>query len=239
MKKSIKRVIALIVLLAIIFVSGVVNAASVSMSLASDSKLVAGDTVIVTLKISSIDAGDGVDAIVGTLNYDKNVFDQVTDENFEGLNRWNIQTYNDETGIFTATRSSKVNMASDVLKVTLKAKAAVTVNSTSIEVKELTASGGAVDMGGTGDIKVNNVSVTVNKASQIRPNPDDKTNQQQGGQENTEKPVNKQSPIVNSNNTPSTKLPQTGEEYGIVLGIAVVAIVSIIAYVRYRNVNIK
>lgn len=53
---------------------------------------------------------------------------------------------------------------------------------------------------------------------------------------NTDKNLNSE---LKGNNVPTTKLPQTGEEYGIVLAIAVVAIISIIAYIRYRNVNIK
>lgn len=243
MKRSIKNLVALTILFIIVCIVGTVNAASVSMSLTSNSKLVEGQTVEVTLKITNIDAGDGIDAITGTLNYDKNVFEEVTIESFEGINRWSIQGYSEESGIFIFLRSSKVNMQSDVLKITLKAKTAVVVNSSIIEIKELTASGGDVASGGTGDIEIQAVNVTINKASQITPDDPNKTNTDQGGQTttpttNTQKPVNTQSPI-SSNNTPNTKLPQTGDEYGIVLAIAVVAIISIIAYIRYKNVNIK
>lgn len=226
MKRSIKSLIALTILFIIICVGGTVNAATASMSLTSNSKLVEGQTVEVTLKITNIDAGDGIDAIQGTLNYDKNVFEEVTDENFEGINRWNIQGYSSESGIFIFLRSSKVNMQSDVLKITLRVKSAVVVNSSIIEIKELSASGGDVASGGTGDILVQAVNVTINKVSQIQ---DPSTNTQ----------TNEQSTNIIANNTSNTKLPQTGDEYGIVLAIAVVTIVSIIAYIRYRNVNIK
>lgn len=238
MKRNIKNLIALTIIFIIICIIGTVNAATASMSLTSSSKLVEGQTVEVTLKITSIDAGAGVDGVKGTLNYDKNVFEEVTDESFEGINRWNVQGYNPESGIFTLLRSSKVNMQSDVVKITLRAKAAVVVNSSIIEIKEITTSGGDVANGGTGDISVQSVNVTINKASQI---PGPSTNTQTNEQVNEQQPpkTNTQSPIVSGNNAPTTKLPQTGEEYGIVLAIAIVTIVSIIAYIRYKNVNIK
>lgn len=244
MKRSIKNLLVLVVLLTTICTVGKVNAASISMTLTSDSKLVAGDTVTVTLRILNIDAGDGVDTISGKLVYDTDVFEEITEEqytnNFQGLNSWNPMGYNASEFKFTALRGSKVNMASDVLQIKLKAKSAITVNSTSIEVKDMELSGGME----TGDIKPLDVKIEINKASQIIPTPDDKVNEQQGGQQNQELPintqkVNNQTSVINGNNTSNTKLPQTGDEYGIVLAIALVAVISIIAYIRYRNVNIK
>lgn len=234
MKRSIK--ILLTVLLIMMCIVGTVNASSITMELNSNSKLVAGDTVVVTLRIKNIDAGDGVDAISGNLVYDANVFETITDDNyttyFQGVNSWNSSGYNAQENRFTATRGNKVNMASDVLQIKLKAKTAVTVDSTTIQVKDIEFSGGM----DTGDINPTDVSIKIDKASQITPDDPNKTNTQPTT--NTQKPVNTQSPI-NSNNTPNTKLPQTGDEYGIVLAIAVVAIISIIAYIRYKNVNIK
>ncbi len=236
MKRSLKNLISLVILFSVICMIGTVNAASTSMSLTSDSKLIAGNTVTVILKITNIDAGEGIDALKGTLNYDKNIFEDVTIESFEGINRWSIMDYNPQTGIFTAIRSPKVNMQSDVLKVTLKAKNAITVNSSIVEIKDITVSGGAVEVGGTGDIVVQPVNVTINKVSEINPDPEKPNTNEQTNSVTTNK-INGNE--VKGNNVPNTKLPQTGEEYGIVFTIAVVAIISIIAYIRYRNVNIK
>ncbi len=236
MKKSIKILLAILVIM--ICIVGTVHAASVTMELKSSSNLVAGDTVVVTLRIKNIDAGDGVDTISGALVYDTNIFETITDDNyttyFQGLNSWNPMGYNAGENRFTALRGNKVNMASDVLQIKLKAKTAITVDSTTIQVKDIEFSGG-ID---TGDINSEDVSIKIDKASQITPEPD-KKNEQQGGQITPDKPINNQSPVVNGNNTSNTKLPQTGDEYGIVLAIAVVAIVSIIAYIRYKNINIK
>lgn len=241
MKRSIKILLAVLVIM--ICIVGTVNAASITTELKSSSNLVAGDTVTITLRIKNIDAGDGVDAISGALVYDTNVFETITEDNYttyiQGVNSWNPIGYNTQENRFTAVRGNKVNMASDVLQIKLKAKSSVTVDSTTIQVKDIEFSGGL----DTGDINPADVSIKIDKASQITPDDPNKTNTQPGGQTtpttNTQQPVNTQTPVVNGNNTPNTKLPQTGDEYGIVLAITVVTIVSIIAYVRYKNVNIK
>lgn len=242
MKRSIKILLAVLVIM--ICIVGTVNAASITMELKSSSNLVAGDTVTITLRIKNIDAGDGVDAISGALVYDTNVFETITEDNYmayiQGVNSWNPIGYNNQENRFTAVRGNKVNMASDVLQIKLKAKSPVTVDSTTIQVKDIEFSGGEE----TGDINPADVSIKIDKASQITPDDPNKTNTEQGGQTtppttNTQKPVNTQTPVINGNNNPNTKLPQTGDEYGIVLAIAVVTIVSIIAYVRYKNVKIK
>ena len=241
MKRSIKILLAVLVIM--ICIVGKVNAASITTELKSSSNLVAGDTVTITLRIKNIDAGDGVDAISGALVYDTNVFETITEDNYttyiQGVNSWNPIGYKNQENRFTAVRGNKVNMASDVLQIKLKAKSSVTVDSTTIQVKDIEFSGGL----DTGDINPADVSIKIDKASQITPDDPNKTNTQPGGQTtpttNTQQPVNTQTPVVNGNNTPNTKLPQTGDEYGIVLAIAVVTIVSIIAYVRYKNVNIK
>ncbi len=212
MRKITKIVIMLMIVLVLISYVGVVNAASVGMTLNSSSKLKVGDNVEVTLKISNITAGEGIDAIVATLNYDKNVFEEVSQNNFTGMNQWNVNLYATDTQIFTITKSAKVNTPSDVLKIVLKVKSPVNVNSTEIKIKDITASGGAVDVGGTGDIVVQDVKVNVLKEETTKPPVQDK---------------------------PNTSLPKTGEEVWIMASIAVLSIVAVIAYVKYRNIKFK
>lgn len=211
MKKVSKILTILMIACILISYAGVVNAASVSMTLNSSSKLKAGDTIEVTLKIGNITAGDGIDAIVASLDYDKNVFEQVTQSNFVGLNQWNVNIYDATTQIFTMTKSAKVNTPTDVLKITLKVKNPVNVNSTTITIKDISASGGAVDVGGTGDITVQNTSVIIQKETTTTVVPE----------------------------KPSTNLPKTGEEVGIIASIAVVSVIAVIAYVKYRNIQVK
>lgn len=236
MKNNLKSKILLIILILITMISltGFVSAFSVNMQLDSSSKLKAGDTVEVTLKILNIDAGDGIDSIAATLEYDKNVFEEVTEDNFEGLNRWNVNIYSTDSQKFTVSKSSKVNQASDVFKLTLKAKTAVDVDSTEITIKDITASGGSSDIGGTGDIQVQKVSKTINKETT---NENPLTNKETDKTNTTTNPVTK---INDISGATTGKLPQTGENIlGIVAAITIVSIIAIVAFIKYRNINLK
>lgn len=236
---KIKALIVMLLLITFISLTGIVNAASVNMSLNSSSKLKAGDVVTVTLKISSIDAGDGIDAIVATLDYDKNVFEEVTEDSFEGINKWNVNVYSTDTQMFTVTKSSKVNSVSDILKISLKVKDTISVDSTEIKLKDITASGGAVDSGGTGDIEIKEASVKIAKdTSTNKPI----TNIVENTTTNTAKNeiVNTVNKVSNTSGTAGGKLPQTGESIiGITAGTLIISIIAIIAYIKYRNINIK
>ena len=249
MKKRISLLMALILFIACL--SGVVNAAnSMKMILTSDSKLVPGDTVVVDFKISEINAGDGIDAIVGTLDYNKNVFEEVTEDNFEGQNRWSLGMYDTETQMFTLLKSSKINLPSDVLKITLRVKDSASADSTTITVKDITTSGGIE----TGDIEVEDVTITIDKrVSNPEPEVNETVNEVvnetvneevnntqneiTGGNTNTNTNANKINTNTNKNE-PAGKLPQTGEGIEVALGIAIISIIAVIAYSKYRNINI-
>ncbi len=192
MKTKIRNITIILILAIIILFSKTVKAESkVEMQLtSSDTKLIAGQSVEVTLSITNIDAGNGIDAIVGKINYDENVFEEITDEELDGQNKWNVQIYNPNTRLFTISKSSKVNKNSDVLKITFKVKEGVTAENAKISISDIVVSGGSVATGGTGDIKVSETSITI-KANQDteenkgdnnqQENPED--NEQQGNQE--------------------------------------------------------
>lgn len=207
-----KIVTILMIVFIVISYASVVNAVSVGMTLNSSSKLKAGDIVEVTLKIGNITAGEGIDAIVASLDYDKTVFEEVTQNNLVGLNQWSVNIYDTATQILTMTKSAKVTTPSDVLKITLRVKNPVNINSTIITMKEISASGGAVDVGGTGDITVQNTSVTIQKEATTTTVVPEK---------------------------PNTNLPKTGEGIGIMASIVVVSVVAVIAYIKYRNIQVK
>lgn len=265
MKKNIKILSIIIALIIALSITRIVNAVSVNMDLDSSSKLKAGETVEIMLKITGIDTEKGIDAISATIEYDKNVFEEVKQSNLEGINEWNVGQYGEESQIFTILRSEMVNTKSDVLKITLKAKETIDVSSTIVELKDIQASGGAVIDGGTGDIDVNSVKITIYKADEDTTPPttntvtDEPTTNTVTGNPGTDVQANTQTNIVpgtqtktnvitnaqiktntaTNNNNVGDKLPQTGEGYGIVIAIAVVAIISVIAFVKYRNLNIK
>ncbi len=165
MKIKLKTLITVSIMALIVVISTISNAASVGMSLSSKSKLKAGDTVTVTMSLGNIDAGNGIDTITAAeLNYDKNVFETVETSNLIASNSW-TPTYASSTNMLTVLKNSKVTKGETVLTITLKVKSTLSVKSTTVTLKDIVVSGGRVQDGGTGDINVNNASVTINADS--------------------------------------------------------------------------
>lgn len=181
MKKLVKSTIVVFIAIMILTVSTVVNAEtgenySVRMSLTSNSKLNAGDTVTVSVNLTSVNAGNGIDTITAELNYDTNVFEEISSSNFTASNGWKTPSYAASSKMLTVQKDSKVKSAETIFTISLKAKNPINTNSTTISLKEITASGGRITDGGTGDITVNNTSVTINKNQNATSNTENPTN---------------------------------------------------------------
>lgn len=229
-KINVKLITVVFIMALILTISTIVNAYSVGMTLTSNSKLKAGETVTVTVNLGTVDAGNGIDTITGELNYDKNVFETLASSNFTASNEW-TPTYAASTNMISLLKNTKVKAGETVLTITLKVKSSISVKSTTITLKDIVVSGGRVADGGTGDITVNNASVTINAESSST---------------NTVTPTNTTSTKTNTNTTTTTKdntvtskakLPKAGlEQYGI-LAIIVVAIVGIFSYVLYKKTS--
>lgn len=256
MKKSTKIISIMISLVIILSIAGVSNAFSASFKAESSSKLEAGKTVEVRLKIDNIDAGNGINAIGITLDYNKNVFDQVTRNSIETSNDWYIGGFATDTGIFTILRDENVKTSSEILKITLRVKETANVNSTDITFKNISASGGDVASGGTGDIIIPETKVTIGKKIDIENPPTTNTVANEVTNEvanittntttntvtNTTTNTTNTNKVTNTTGTGSSsgKLPQTGEnDIIMVIGILLVAVVAIVAFVKYRDLNIK
>lgn len=240
MKTKLKTLLTVSIMALILVISTISNAASVGMSLSSNSKLKAGDTVTVTMSLGNIDAGNGIDTITAELNYDKNVFETVETSNLIASNSW-TPTYASSTNMLTVLKNSKVTKGETVLTITLKVKSTLSVKSTTVTLKDIVVSGGRVQDGGTGDINVNNASVTINadsdavsKNENTISNTTTVTNTTNTSKTNT----TKQNTTLKDNTvTKNTTLPKTGIEQGGVIAIVVIAIVGTFSYVLYKKTS--
>ena len=234
MKTKLKTLLTVSIMALIVVISTISNAASVGMTLSSNSKLKAGDTVTVTMSLGNIDAGNGIDTITAELNYDKNVFETVETSNLIASNSW-TPTYASSTNMLTVLKNSKVTKGETVLTITLKVKSTLSVKSTTVTLKDIVVSGGRVQDGGTGDINVNNASVTINADSDaISKNENTTGNTTNSSKTNT----TKQNTTLKDNTvTKKTTLPKTGIEQGGVIAIVVIAIVGTFSYVLYKKTS--
>ena len=236
MKTKLKTLLTVSIMALIVVISTISNAASVGMTLSSNSKLKAGDTVTVTMSLGNIDAGNGIDTITAELNYDKNVFETVETSNLIASNSW-TPTYASSTNMLTAVKNSKVTKGEKVLTITLKVKSTLSVKSTTVTLKDIVVSGGRVQDGGTGDINVNNASVTINADSDAI-SKNENTISNTTTTTNTTTNTTKQNTTLKDNTvTKKTTLPKTGIEQGGVIAIVVIAIVGTFSYVLYKKTS--
>lgn len=236
MKTKLKTLLTVSIMALILVISTISNAASVGMSLSSNSKLKAGDTVTVTMSLGNIDAGNGIDTITAELNYDKNVFETVETSNLIASNSW-TPTYASSTNMLTVLKNSKVTKGETVLTITLKVKSTLSVKSTTVTLKDIVVSGGRVQDGGTGDINVNNASVTINADSDAISKTEN-TISNTTTTTNTTTNTTKQNTTLKDNTvTKKTTLPKTGIEQGGVIAIVVIAIVGTFSYVLYKKTS--
>lgn len=201
---------------------------SVSVSLTSNSKLEENSTVVVNVNLTNVNAGEGINGLIASLNYDKNVFETVKSSDITSSTQWST-TYADSTNKIISDNENKINKASTMYTITLKTKAAINTNSTTISLKDGVASGGIV----TGDIPVNNASVTIKKdtTETITDTTDTTTTT---GTTSTTTTTNK---VSDKTTTTQKTLPKTGiAQYGFIAIISVM-LVGMISYVLYKNIS--
>ena len=228
---KLKSIIAIALIMMIIALCTGVNAEtnySVGMSLTSNSKLNAGDTVTVSVNLTSVNAGNGIDTITAELDYDTNVFEAISSSNFTASSSWKAPSYAAASKMLTVQKDSKVKAAETVFTISLKVKNPVNVDSTTISLKDITASGGGVSDGGTGDITVNNASVTISKTKDASSNTETPTPTPSTNTKNTT--------VKDTTTTKKTTLPKTGLGQAGVIAIVVVAIIGIFSYALYKKI---
>lgn len=227
MKTNLKKALVVIMIaIMVISIGTLVNAAegnySVGMSLTSNSKLKAGDTVKIDVKLNSISAGDGIDTIAGEFTFDKDVFETPATTDFVSNTSW-IPNYAASTNMITFMKNQKVTATETVVTINLKVKDMISVKSTKVTLGDIIVSGGTVDTGGTGDIEVKDISVTISTESTT---PNQPTTTNQSGTTTTKK---------DSTTTNTKTLPKTGlGQLGIIL-VIVLAVVGIFSYILYKK----
>ena len=231
-KFKMKSLIAIVLIAIILTISTIVSAEgenySVGMSLTSNSKLNPGDTVTISVNLTSVNAGNGIDTIEADLSYDTNVFEALTESDFQANNNWR-PSYAETTNRITIQKNSKVTSAGTVMTFSLKVKSSISVDSTTIKLSNIIVSGGRNTDNGTGDIIVDNAGVTIKKDQQAS-----------SFTEEVKKPITNstQSPktVKDSTTTKTKTLPKTGlEQYGVV-AIVIIAIIAISSYILYKKI---
>lgn len=116
-----------------------------------------GETINLTLKFDEYqEINKGVNAYKATLVYNRDVFEEVTAEDFAVKNDWEKLKYNQETGEFVAIKRAGSKSPEDLITVTLRTKTGIAAGKEKITIQDIVTSEGKHD------IQVEDVSVTVN-----------------------------------------------------------------------------
>lgn len=253
MKKNIKiNTIIILTIILIIALSSIVKAVdtkyTTEMSLTSDSKLKAGDTITIQVNLTNVNAGAGIDTITATIEYDSNIFEDIKSSNLIVSNDW-TPTYASAAKMLTLIKNDKVTSAETVLTIQFKVKDDINAESTIVALKDIIVSGGRIVDGGTGDIEVNDISVTINKETTTSETPStpttpetpsitDNTTGTDNTVTDTENKIDKTN-TVKKDNTTTTKptLPKTGIAQYSLIAIVIIAIISIACYISYKKIE--
>ena len=139
---------------------------SVFIALKSSSTLNKGEIVTVNVTLIDINAGNGIDVIVAKLNYDTNVFQMLTPNDFNSNTGWKV-SYAPNSNILTAINKNKITQNQTVFHIRFKIKSEINIDTTTISLQNIMVSGGRIIDGGTDDISVNNASITLNRAIDV------------------------------------------------------------------------
>ncbi len=198
MKKKL-CIVTLLVILAIASIMGTVNAANAKVSISSSkSECKKDDEITFEVKVSNIDNEQGIIALGGTINYNKDELEFVKVTN---SGNWSA-SYNSDNGKFVADRSDRTKEDETVFNVIFKVKVE-DEKSVDVKLSDLEASGG------DGAIKISdaNATITVKGKNSDQNNEQGNTAQDknEAKPENTEKPSNKANNTSKPTNTNTNK----------------------------------
>ena len=164
MKKTIKIILILLIITSFIIPIGRAIATeenNVKVILESGDKLEAGKEITVAIKISEIT--QNIDTVIGVLEYDKDIFEEIIEDDMTPQGKWQYPTYNSADGIFIIERKDSTNVEETIMKIRLKVKDGVTATNTKITLSDIEIAGLGKDL-----ITEKEVNVTIGEIT----NPD-------------------------------------------------------------------
>ena len=147
MKKKIMGIITLLITSIFIGIQPVL-AQTIDAKLNTNvTELKANESVEITLSLDNFhDIKKGINAIIGTLEYDKSIFEEIVQSDFACQNNWEELKFNPQNGEIVAIRKVGTLVGENVVTITLKVKNNVASAKTLIKVTNLTTSEGKKDI---------------------------------------------------------------------------------------------
>lgn len=203
----------------------------------------------------------------GTLEYDENIFENVT---MTSLNDWENIDYEPTTGNFLST-TQNAQASTTIAEITLTLKDGITAQNTTVSISNLMFSDGDTNANFNQNITLNFAQNTPTEDPSDNPQEQPDNPQEQPGDNQEEQPgqtpdgdnnnQNEETPNTNSEaisnsqsnkndtiliegatnedkTTANSSIPQTGGISTLVI-IGVIAVIGIACYIRYRTIQVK
>lgn len=148
MKKISSIIISSIIIILILMCTEVQASTSMQAKLEGETlEVKKGEEITVSCKLDNYqEISKGINAYKATFEYDKNVFEEVIQSNFELQNNWEELKFNKDTGEFVSIKKAGSKTGEVVAKITLKVKADATIGKTDIKMTEVVTSEGKEDI---------------------------------------------------------------------------------------------
>ncbi len=214
------------------------------------SELVGGEEVVVALKIDNYEIlANGINVYKATLEYDKDIFEEVSESNFQTQENWGKLKFNKDTGEFIIIKKASDTETGEIAKITLKVKENVQAGKANISIKDINTSGGKED------IKVEESEVIVDIIEQ-QPEIPEEPNKPENPDEPEEpsipenpykpedsnksenKPQGKQDK-VESDSSKNENFTKTGDTTNWTLWFVIIGIEAVIVIVCYKKGKFK
>lgn len=236
MNSLIKKVIITMIFITIIL-TGIttVNAATTTISLSSNDKIVAGSTITININVSS-----PVYGISAKLAYDKDAFESVTVAS-------SVATSANLANNTIVIDSETAMPAGTIGTITLKVKSTISKNEAVVSLSNVKATDESLNTQTLNSpnitLKTNANSTPNNGSDQTQNNGSDQTSNNNNGnsENNGTSTVNannqQQSKVTTAKKANISQLPKAGLETGIVFVLVAGLVIGIVFYAKYKNIK--
>lgn len=148
MRKTISIILIMVIIL--MFSNLPSYALGFTINITPDKSVVtAGNTINVTISTNNLNiGGEGMNVFSCILNYDKEMFEEISESNITGLNNW-IVSYNKTTNKILLDNPNFITADSDLCVISFKLKSGVELKDTIIQITEPKTSNNKIDISGT------------------------------------------------------------------------------------------
>ena len=141
--KKILKIVSMVVIIIVMMILGkysnAVEEVDGSIELECVDKLEAGNMVTINVKLCDIKKN--VDTIIGIIEYDKNIFEEIIEDDMVPANKWNYPIFNAESSIFLIDKTKGTTEDETVMSIVLRVKENVEETSTIIRLCDLEVAG--------------------------------------------------------------------------------------------------